>query len=76
MPHYVPDAVCTNDIVAASKEGCVTAFSNYGEKWLNYLFTAAFGVVGEFAPPPPQPTHQASNRVQEWMSCFCFAPPC
>jgi len=45
-PLYVPDAVCTNDIVAASKEGCVTAFSSYGEKWLNYLFTAAFGVVG------------------------------
>ncbi|CCX30528.1 hypothetical protein FPQ18DRAFT_364743 [Pyronema domesticum] len=45
-PLYVPDAVCTNDIVAASKEGCVTAFSGYGEKWLNYLFTAAFGVVG------------------------------
>lgn len=53
MPRYVPDAVCTNDIVAASKEGCVTAFSNYGEKWLNNLFTAAFGVVGEFAPSPP-----------------------
>ncbi|KAF8537609.1 hypothetical protein BDD12DRAFT_887278 [Trichophaea hybrida] len=45
-PLYVPDAVCSNDIVAASKEGCVTAFSSYGEKWLNYLFTAAFGVVG------------------------------
>ncbi|KAA8899416.1 hypothetical protein FN846DRAFT_899924 [Sphaerosporella brunnea] len=45
-PHYVPDATCTNDIVAASKEGCIGAFSTYGSTWLGYLFTAAFGVVG------------------------------
>jgi len=45
-PRYVPDTTCTNDIVASTKEGCVTAFSSYAEKWLNYLFTAAFGVVG------------------------------
>jgi len=46
FPLYVPDVTCTNDIIAASKEGCVTAFSNYGEAWLKNLFTAAFGVVG------------------------------
>lgn len=46
MPLYVQDSTCTSDIVAASKDGCVTAFSGYAEKWLNYLFTAAFGVVG------------------------------
>jgi len=45
-PRYVQDPVCTDDIVASTREGCVTAFSGYAERWLNYLFTAAFGVVG------------------------------
>ncbi|KAL0636068.1 hypothetical protein Q9L58_004974 [Maublancomyces gigas] len=45
-PMYVLDNICTNDLVAASKEGCVGAFSNYSERWLNLVFTAAFGVVG------------------------------
>lgn len=44
---YVLDNICTNDLVAASKEGCVGAFSNYSERWLNLVFTAAFGVVGK-----------------------------
>lgn len=44
---YVRDSICTSDIVAASKEGCVGAFSNYSENWLNLVFTAAFGVVGK-----------------------------
>lgn len=46
-PLYVRDIVCTNDIIAASKEGCVSAFSSYSENWLNLVFTAAFGVVGK-----------------------------
>ncbi|KAH0613893.1 uncharacterized protein LAJ45_02422 [Morchella importuna] len=45
-PMYVRDSVCTSDLVAASKEGCVSAFSSYSERWLGLLFTAAFGVVG------------------------------
>jgi len=45
-PLYVKDSVCADDLTAASKEGCVTSFSNYSETWLNHLFTAAFGVVG------------------------------
>lgn len=45
-PHYVQDSVCTNDIVAASKAGCVAGFATFAESWIAYLFTAAFGVVG------------------------------
>lgn len=45
-PAYVQDSVCTNDLVAASKDGCITDFSSYAERWLNLVFTAAFGVVG------------------------------
>jgi len=45
-PLYVTDDICTSDLVAASKEGCVAAFSHYAEGFLNLLFTAAFGVVG------------------------------
>jgi len=45
-PPYVSDSVCTSDIVASTKEGCVTPFSRYAERWLNVLFTAAFGIVG------------------------------
>jgi len=45
-PMYVVDRVCTNEIVAASKEGCVSPFANYAERWINLLFTALFGIVG------------------------------
>jgi len=45
-PRYIPDIICTNDIVASTKEGCVTPFASYAERWLNYLFTSAFGIVG------------------------------
>ncbi|KAL7270299.1 hypothetical protein RUND412_006998 [Rhizina undulata] len=45
-PLYVTDSVCTSDIVAASKEGCVGPFSDYSENWIQNLFTSAFGVVG------------------------------
>lgn len=46
FPHYVKDSVCPSDIVAASRDGCVSGFSDYSEKWLNYIFTAAFAIVG------------------------------
>jgi hypothetical protein len=45
-PLYVQDSICSSDIMAASMDGCVTAFSSYAEQWLNYIFTAAFGIVG------------------------------
>jgi len=45
-PPFVQDSICTNDIVAAAKEGCVSAFTNFAETWVGNLFTAAFGVVG------------------------------
>ena len=43
---YVTDSVCTGDIVAALKEGCVSPFADYAEKTINLLFTALFGIVG------------------------------
>jgi hypothetical protein len=46
-PAYVRDSVCTSDIVAASKEGCVGAFAAYSDTFLGLVFTAAFGVVGK-----------------------------
>jgi len=45
-PMYVMDSVCTGDIVAALKEGCVSPFATYAEKTINLLFTALFGIVG------------------------------
>lgn len=43
---YVPDVICSNDITASTMEGCVGPFSDYAERWIKVLFTAAFGVVG------------------------------
>jgi len=45
-PKYTLDGICRNDLIAATKPGCVTGFSEYSESWLNLVFTAAFGVVG------------------------------
>jgi len=45
-PRYAVDTTCPNDLVAATKLGCVGPFSSFSEKWLNLIFTAAFGVVG------------------------------
>lgn len=45
-PMYFPDEMCSNDIVASTREGCVGPFSDYAERWLNLLFTGAFGIVG------------------------------
>lgn len=45
-PRYVVDSVCTGDIIAATKEGCVSPFANFAERWINLLFTALFGIVG------------------------------
>jgi len=45
-PRYATDTVCPNDLIAASKLGCVGPFSEYAESWLNLVFTVAFGIVG------------------------------
>lgn len=44
-PPFIPDNICTTE-TAPGKQGCVTPFSSYAEKFLNMVFTAAFGVVG------------------------------
>ncbi|KAI5809963.1 hypothetical protein DFH27DRAFT_589570 [Peziza echinospora] len=45
-PPFVVDLTCPNDVVAATKSGCINSFSTYAERWLNLVFTAAFGIVG------------------------------
>lgn len=45
-PRFALDTTCPNDLIAATKLGCVGPFSEYAESWLNLVFTAAFGIVG------------------------------
>lgn len=73
---YVRDDVCTSDIVAASKEGCVGAFATYSEKWLNLVFTAAFGVVGELSSVLDWGFRLLICYVQGWMPLSFFALQC
>ena len=39
------DSTCTNSLVAASLQGCVTPFSNFANNFLDIVFTAAFGIA-------------------------------
>ena len=43
-PPFVQDSTCTNPLVAASLGGCATPFSNFANRYLNIVFTAAFGI--------------------------------
>ncbi|KAI9661236.1 MAG: phospholipid scramblase 1 [Bathelium mastoideum] len=45
-PPFIQDATCTGDLVAATKGGCQTPFTNFSNKFLDLIFTAAFGIVG------------------------------
>lgn len=45
-PRYATDTTCPNDLIAATKLGCVGPFSSYAEGWLSLVFTMAFGLVG------------------------------
>lgn len=45
-PPFVTDDTCPTALAAATREGCVGAFSKYSESFLNLIFTAAFGIVG------------------------------
>ncbi|EAT85226.2 hypothetical protein SNOG_07760 [Parastagonospora nodorum SN15] len=40
------DATCTNPLVAAQKGGCIGKFSSFANRFLDQIFTAAFGIVG------------------------------
>ncbi|KAI9836936.1 MAG: phospholipid scramblase 1 [Sclerophora amabilis] len=44
-PPFQKDATCPNALAAAQKIGCVGAFSNFANGYLNVIFTACFGVV-------------------------------
>jgi len=45
-PPFVQDGTCLNTLVAAQKGGCISKFSSFANKYLDQIFTAAFGVVG------------------------------
>lgn len=46
-PLFVTDSVCTDALVAAEHVGCIGPFSVYGNNFLDLIFTAFFGAVGE-----------------------------
>ena len=45
-PPFVQDSTCLNTLVAAQKGGCIGKFSSYANRYLDQIFTAAFGIVG------------------------------
>lgn len=45
-PPFVQDSTCTNALVAAQKGGCIRPFSSFANRYLDQIFTAAFGIVG------------------------------
>lgn len=45
-PPFVQDSTCLNTLVAAQKGGCIAKFSSFSNRYLDQIFTAAFGVVG------------------------------
>ncbi|KAF9698534.1 hypothetical protein EKO04_003558 [Ascochyta lentis] len=45
-PPFVQDSTCTNALVAAQKGGCIGPFSSFTNRYLDQIFTAAFGIVG------------------------------
>jgi hypothetical protein len=42
----VQDGTCLNSLVAAQKGGCIGPFSSFANKYLDLIFTVAFGIVG------------------------------
>lgn len=47
FPPFQQDSVCTNPLVAAQKQGCVGPFATFANIFLDFIFTADFGIVGE-----------------------------
>ncbi|KAH9875030.1 hypothetical protein J1614_004518 [Plenodomus biglobosus] len=45
-PPFVQDSTCLNTLVAAQKGGCIAKFSSFANRYLDQIFTAAFGIVG------------------------------
>lgn len=44
-PPFILDNTCTNSLVAASLQGCVTPLSNFANNYLDFVFTAVFGIA-------------------------------
>ncbi|KAH8695044.1 hypothetical protein BGW36DRAFT_428936 [Talaromyces proteolyticus] len=44
-PPFVTDNTCTTALNAAGMVGCVGPFSNFANRILDFIFTAAFGIV-------------------------------
>lgn len=44
-PPFIQDSVCTNALVAANLEGCVSPFSKFANQYLDIIFTGVFGIV-------------------------------
>jgi hypothetical protein len=44
-PPFIPDNVCTNQLVAANLQGCVGPFSSFANDLLSKVFTADFAIV-------------------------------
>jgi len=47
FPPFQQDSVCTSPLVAAQKQGCVGPFATFANIFLDFIFTADFGIVGE-----------------------------
>ncbi|KAG5985922.1 hypothetical protein E4U54_005742 [Claviceps lovelessii] len=45
-PAFVTDSFCSSPAAAALMRGCGSAISNYGNQFIDYFFTALFGMVG------------------------------
>lgn len=45
-PPFQQDGTCINSLVAAQKGGCIGPFSSASNRYLDLIFTAAFGIVG------------------------------
>ena len=61
-PPFVTDSICTNDLVAAVQEGCVTKFTAFTDSFLDLIFTAAFGVVGTYR----EPCRKNKSNIRIW----------
>lgn len=44
--------MCTTPLVAAQKQGCVGPFSSFANVFLDFIFTADFGIVGKLKQTP------------------------
>lgn len=43
---FVTDSACPNPTAAAATQGCVGPFASFTGIYLDFIFTAAFGIVG------------------------------